>query len=87
MLLCVGVGFSLSGQAVTNVLALAKSEYETIETFTNILAIVRKNYVDNVKTKDLILGAIEGMLNSHQRKSGRGIRGQPASGVFRGAIS
>ncbi len=64
MLLCVGVGFSLSGQAVTNVLALAKSEYETIETFTNILAIVRKNYVDNVKTKDLILGAIEGMLNS-----------------------
>jgi len=64
MLLCVGVGFSLNGQAVTNVLALAKSEYETIETFTNILAIVRKNYVDNVKTKDLILGAIEGMLNS-----------------------
>ena len=64
MLLCVGVGFSLSGQAVTNVLALAKSEYETIETFTNILAIVRKNYVDNVKTKDLILGAIGGMLNS-----------------------
>jgi len=46
------------------VLAVAKSEYETIETFTNILAIVRKNYVDNVKTKDLILGAIEGMLNS-----------------------
>jgi len=64
ILLCVGVGFSLSGQAVTNVLALAKSEYETIETFTNILAIVRKNYVDNVKTKELILGAIEGMLNS-----------------------
>jgi len=64
MLLCVGVGFSLNGQAVTNVLARAKSEYETIETFTNILAIVRKNYVDNVKTKDLILGAIEGMLNS-----------------------
>ena len=64
MLLCVGVGFSLNGQAVTNVLALAKSEYETIETFTNILAIVRKNYVDNVKTKELILGAIEGMLNS-----------------------
>ena len=64
MLLCVGVGFSLNGQAVTNVLALAKSEYETIETFTNILAIVRKNYVDDVKTKDLILGAIEGMLNS-----------------------
>ena len=61
MLLCVGVGFSLSGQAVTNVLALAKSEYETIETFTNILAIVRKNYVDNVKTKELILGDIDGM--------------------------
>ncbi len=64
MLLSMGIGFSLSGRAVTNVLALAGSEYETIETFTNILAIVRKNYVENVKTKDLILGAIDGMLNS-----------------------
>ncbi len=64
MLLSLGVGFSLSGQAVTNVLAIAKSEYETLETFTNILAIIRKNYVDEVKTEDLLLGAIDGMLNS-----------------------
>jgi len=64
MLLSLGVGFLLSGRAVTNVMAIASSEYETLETFTNILAVVRKNYVDDIKTEDLLLGAIDGMLNS-----------------------
>ncbi len=64
VLVSMGVGFSLSGRAVSNVLAIARSEYETLEIFTNILAIVRKNYVDDVETKDLLLGAIDGMLDS-----------------------
>jgi carboxyl-terminal processing protease len=57
-------GLFLSGGAVTKVLAIARSEYESLETFTNILAIVKKNYVDDVDGKDLIKGAIRGMLNS-----------------------
>jgi len=64
VLLGLAVGLSLSGQVVTNVLALPKDEYESLEAFTNLLAIVKKNYVDEVNTKDLVAGAINGMLNS-----------------------
>ncbi len=64
MLLCLGLGLFLSGQAVTTVSAIPREEYESLETFTNILAIVRKNYVDDVNTKELLTGAINGMLNS-----------------------
>lgn len=63
-LVCLGLAFFLSGQAVTNVSAIPREEYESLETFTNILAVVRKNYVDDVQTKELIMGAINGMLNS-----------------------
>ena len=64
LLFCLGLGVFLSGQAATNVSALPREEYESLETFTNILAIVRKNYVDEVNTKDLLTGAINGMLHS-----------------------
>lgn len=61
---CLGLGFLLGGQMVTKVSALPRDDYETLETFTNILAIVKKNYVDDLNTKELITGAINGMLNS-----------------------
>ncbi|MCG2813305.1 MAG: S41 family peptidase [Thermodesulfovibrionales bacterium] len=38
--------------------------YEYLKVFTEVLSIVKKNYVEEVKTKDLIYGAIKGMLNS-----------------------
>ena len=60
-LFCLGLGLFLSGQAP--VAAVPREDYESLETFTNILAIVRKNYVDEVNTKELITGAINGMLN------------------------
>ncbi len=44
--------------------AVPKEAYEGIETFTNILSIIQKNYVDEVQTKQLIEGAINGMLAS-----------------------
>ena len=44
--------------------AVARESYENLEVFTNILAIVQKNYVDPVTTKQLIEGAINGMLTS-----------------------
>jgi len=64
LLICLVGGLFLSGGAVTKVLAIARGEYESLETFTNILAIVKKNYVDDVDGKDLIKGAIRGMLTS-----------------------
>ena len=40
------------------------SDYESIELFTDVLSIVKKSYVEEVDTKKLIYGAINGMLTS-----------------------
>ena len=68
LLFCLGLGLFFSGQA--KVAAVPREDYESLETFTNILAIVRKNYVDKVNTKELMTGAINGMLNSMDPHSG-----------------
>jgi carboxyl-terminal processing protease len=61
---CLGLVFVFSGQVVTNVSAVPREDYENLETFTSILSIVKKNYVDEVSSKDLVQGAINGMLSS-----------------------
>lgn len=48
----------------------AESSYEELKTFTEVLVTVKKNYVDNVKTKDLITSAIKGMVVSLDPHSG-----------------
>jgi len=50
--------------AVRRAQALPESSYDELETFANVLAIVQKNYVEPVSTKQLINGAITGMLAS-----------------------
>lgn len=40
------------------------NDYESIELFTDVLAIVKKSYVEEVDTKKLVYGAINGMLAS-----------------------
>lgn len=40
------------------------NNYEAIELFTDVLSIVKKSYVEEVDTKKLIYGAINGMLSS-----------------------
>src|SRR5438445_90139 len=60
----VAVLFSSGGQPARVGAAATKESYEGLETFTNILAIIQKNYVDDVQTKQLIEGAINGMLAS-----------------------
>ena len=50
--------------AVQRAQALPNDTYQELETFANVLAIVQKNYVEPVTTKDLIDGAITGMLAS-----------------------
>ena len=44
--------------------AQAANDYESIEMFTDVLSIVKKSYVEEVDTKKLIYGAINGMLSS-----------------------
>ena len=38
--------------------------YEELRTFTEVMSMVKRYYVEEVKTKDLVEGAIKGMLNS-----------------------
>jgi carboxyl-terminal processing protease len=64
LLIGLAMGFFLAGHGVTNVSAVPRQDYESLETFTNILSIVKKNYVEDVETKTLVNGAINGMLNS-----------------------
>ncbi|MBT1071444.1 S41 family peptidase [Pelotalea chapellei] len=40
------------------------SDYESIELFTDVMAIIKKSYVEEVDTKKLVYGAINGMLVS-----------------------
>jgi carboxyl-terminal processing protease len=57
------LGLALSnGRLVGDVDAAANQDYEELETFTNVLAIVKKHYVEEVTTKQLVDGAIDGML-------------------------
>lgn len=48
----------------------AQSGYEELKTFTEVLSLIKKNYVDEVKTKDLINGAIKGMITTLDPHSG-----------------
>ncbi len=40
------------------------SDYESIELFTDVMSIIKKSYVEEVDTKKLVYGAINGMLTS-----------------------
>jgi carboxyl-terminal processing protease len=64
LVLGMALGFFLSGRWVPNVAAVGRQDYESLEAFSNILSIVKKNYVEDVETKNLVNGAINGMLNS-----------------------
>jgi len=66
LVLVVGMalGAVLSNRWVPNVAAIGRQDYESLEVFSNILSIVKKNYVEDVETKNLVSGAINGMLHS-----------------------
>src|SRR5215467_16358050 len=59
----VGIVF-LAGQGLDRVSAVSRDTYEGLEAFTNVLAIVQKNYVEEVGTQKLLDGAINGMLSA-----------------------
>ena len=56
--------FMVGGRNVPVVSAVSGEQYDQLETFTSILSIVRKNYVDEVETRELLEGAVNGMLGS-----------------------
>ena len=56
-------GILLGRLSVTAVSAEGEG-YEELKTFTEVLSMVKKHYVEDVKSKDLVYGAIRGMLSS-----------------------
>src|SRR5574340_1350330 len=56
-------GIFIGRWSVTSVSAEGEG-YEELRTFTEVMSMVKKYYVEEVKPKDLVYGAIKGMLNS-----------------------
>jgi carboxyl-terminal processing protease len=52
-----------SGQS-QKVSALSNSMYEDLKVFTDVIGYIQKDYVEETKSKDLIYGAIKGMLET-----------------------
>jgi len=52
-----------SGQS-QKVSALSNSMYEDLKVFTDVLGLIQKDYVEETKSKDLVYGAIKGMLET-----------------------
>ena len=50
--------------------ASAATDYQELQLFTDVLTIVKRSYVEEVSIKDLVYGAIEGMLASLDPHSG-----------------
>jgi carboxyl-terminal processing protease len=55
---------------VSSQIVNAQGTYEDLRSFVDVLNVIKKNYVDEVKTKDLLNGAIKGMLSSLDPHSG-----------------
>ncbi len=66
--LCIAMAIVLAvligSQGLNRVSAVDREDYEGLESFSNVLAIVQKNYVKDVKTNELVEGAINGMLGA-----------------------
>lgn len=52
------VGLSIGGVTTES------EDYEHLRVFTEVLSVVKKNYVEDVPTKTMVYGAIKGMINS-----------------------
>lgn len=63
LLLCLLAAF-LAGLSLPQATALSDKIYKSLETFTRIIEIVDKQYVEPVDEEELIEGAIRGMLSS-----------------------
>lgn len=60
----------LVGRTLVPVVLQATEPYEHLKTFTEVLAQIEKNYVEETKSSDLVHGAIRGMLATLDPHSG-----------------
>ncbi len=67
---CLLFSWMSSGRVVIPAAAQATSSYQDLQLFTDVLTIVKRSYVEEVSIKDLIYGAIDGMLLSLDPHSG-----------------
>jgi carboxyl-terminal processing protease len=54
----------LGGGALQRVGAVAESQYEDLRLFTDVLALIQRNYVERPQNKELVYGAVKGMLET-----------------------
>jgi carboxyl-terminal processing protease len=54
----------LVGRWTVGIVGAEVEGYEELKVFSEALSLVRKNYVEEMKPRDLIYGAVKGMLNS-----------------------
>jgi carboxyl-terminal processing protease len=64
ILALVMLGWLSSGRLNPPAIAESGADYQELKLFTDVLSIVRRSYVEEVPMKDLIYGAINGMLSS-----------------------
>ncbi len=63
-LVLVVLSLVLGGGTLQRVSAVAESQYDDLRVFTDVLALVQRNYVEKPNNKELIYGAIKGMLET-----------------------
>jgi len=64
LILAVCLGFTALISAKPQQAAVKDDLYNQVELFAGTISLIRNNYVDNVSSKDLIYGALKGMLGS-----------------------
>ncbi|HTN44611.1 MAG TPA: S41 family peptidase [Nitrospiria bacterium] len=52
------------GKGLRNALSAEAEVYEELKIFAEVLSLIQKNYVEETHSKDLVYGAIRGMLNT-----------------------
>jgi len=61
LLISTGIFFNAR---VKNVLAVSGGAYDNLKTFAEVLSLIESNYVEDVKSEELVHGAIKGMLKT-----------------------
>jgi len=64
VLVVFGLGISIGLSRSPKVSALSNNVYEELKIFTDVLGLLQKEYVEETNSKDLVYGAIKGMLET-----------------------
>ena len=63
-MVCLGIFILMGLSSADKGYALDKNTYKDIKTFNEVYDMIKKNYVDDIESKNLIQGAINGMVKS-----------------------